>query len=32
MKQFLLGLAITLFMSTATAHPQDNLTPEGFLH
>lgn len=32
MKQFLLGLAITLFMSTATAHPQDNLTPEGLMH
>ena len=32
MKQFLLGLLITLFMSTATAHPQDNLTPEGLMH
>jgi len=32
MKQILLGLAITLFMSTATAHPQDNLTPEGLMH
>jgi len=32
MKQCLLGLLITLFMSTATAHPQDNLTPEGLMH
>ena len=32
MKQFLLGLLITLFMSTATAHVQDNLTPEGLMH
>ncbi len=32
MKQFLLGLLISLFMSTASAHPQDNLTPEGLMH
>ncbi len=32
MKQFLLGLSITLLMSIASAHPQDNLTPEGLMH
>lgn len=32
MKRFLLGLTITLFMTTANAHPQDNLTPEGLMH
>ena len=32
MKKILLSLLITLFMSTAMAHPQDNLTPEGLMH